>query len=73
MSNPGPLATGALPDELAQAHDALSVAQQQNEVLSTFVALSEAAATTDDLTALARHVGGVLRRSIPNLLAVYFT
>ncbi|CAM4094940.1 sensor histidine kinase [Deinococcus marmoris] len=73
MSNPGLLATGALPDELAQAHDALAVAQQQNEVLSTFVALSEAAATTDDLTALARHVGGVLRRSIPNLLAVYFT
>ncbi|OLV16707.1 sensor histidine kinase [Deinococcus marmoris] len=53
--------------------EALAAAQRQNEVLSTFVALSEAAATTDDLITLARHVGDVLRRNIPHLLAVYFT
>ncbi|WP_415791867.1 hypothetical protein, partial [Deinococcus saxicola] len=73
MSDSG-LSTPDTPsDEVIRLREALAAAQQQNEVLSTFVALSEAAATTDDLTALARHVGGVLRRSIPNLLAVYFT
>ena len=60
-------------DEVIQLREALAAAQRQNEVLSTSVALSEAAATTDDLTALARHVGAVMRRNIPNLLAAYFT
>lgn len=73
MSNSGPPAPDTLRDELARLREALATSQQQNEVLSTFVALSEAAATTDDLTALARHVGAVLRRHSPNLLALYFT
>jgi signal transduction histidine kinase len=73
MSDAGLLTLDTLSDEVTRLREALATAQQQNEVLSTFVALSEAAATTDDVTALARHVGGVLRRSIPNLLAVYFT
>ncbi|WP_052195455.1 sensor histidine kinase [Deinococcus radiopugnans] len=73
MSNSG-LSTPDTPsDEVIRLREALAAAQQQNEVLSTFVALSEAAATTDDVTALARHVGGVLRRHIPHLLALYFT
>ena len=73
MSDSGLSTPDTLSDEVIRLREALAAAQQQNEVLSTFVALSEAAATTDDLTALARHVGSVLRRNIPNLLAVYFT
>ncbi|GGO40157.1 sensor histidine kinase [Deinococcus humi] len=73
MSDSSLLTVDTLSDEVIRLREALAAAQQQNEVLSTFVALSEAAATTDDVTALARHVGGVLRRNIPNLLAVYFT
>ncbi|UQN08813.1 ATP-binding protein [Deinococcus sp. QL22] len=73
MSDSGLSTPATLSDEVIRLREALAAAQQQNEVLSTFVALSEAAATTDDVTALARHVGGVLRRNIPNLLAVYFT
>ena len=73
MSDSGLLTLDSLSEEVTRLRAALAESQRQNEVLSTFVALSEAVATTDDLTALARHVGDVLRRNIPNLLAVYFT
>ena len=73
MSDSGLSTLDTAADEVIQLREALAAAQRQNEVLSTSVALSEAAATTDDLTALARHVGAVMRRNIPNLLAAYFT
>ncbi|GGM20069.1 sensor histidine kinase [Deinococcus aerophilus] len=73
MFDSGPSLTGTSSDDPVQLREALAAAQSQIQVLSTAVALSEAAATTDDVTALARHVGGILRRNIPNLLAVYFT
>ena len=73
MSDSGLSTLDTPSNEVIQLREALAAAQCQIQVLSTSVALSEAAATTDDLTALARHVGAILRRNIPNLLAAYFT
>ncbi|GGO39389.1 sensor histidine kinase [Deinococcus humi] len=59
-------------EEVTQLREALAAAQRQIEVLSTFTALSETAATTSDLTLLAQRAEEVLRRNIPDLLAAYY-
>ncbi|WP_344982648.1 hypothetical protein [Deinococcus rubellus] len=58
--------------ELGQAREALAAAQRQIEVLSTFTALSEAAAATSDLKVLAQHAEQVLSQHIPDLKAAYY-
>ena len=59
-------------EALLNAQRALADAQLRIEVLETFMALSEAAATTADLTRLAQHAETTLRRTIPDLLAAYY-
>ncbi|MFK7604060.1 ATP-binding protein [Deinococcus sp. SM5_A1] len=72
MSDPAAPASASFPDELARTRAALAAAERRIEVLSTFMALSEAAATTEDLLTLARHAEVVLRQNIPGLLAAYY-
>jgi signal transduction histidine kinase len=72
MSDSGLSTPDTLPDEVIQLREALAAAQRQNEVLSTFVTLTEAAATTEDLSLLAQHAEAVLRQNIPDLLAAYY-
>lgn len=59
-------------EELARTRAALDDAEQRNAVLSTFMTLTEVAATTQDLPLLAQHAEALLRQSIPDLLAAYY-
>lgn len=51
---------------------ALADAQQQIRVLSTFVALTQAASQTSDLETLARHAQEALQANLPGLQAAFY-
>ncbi len=62
----------SLSAQLQAANDALTEARAQIEVFEAFIALTQAAASTGDLTVLAERAEEVLRASIPGLLAAYY-
>ncbi|OLV20069.1 sensor histidine kinase [Deinococcus marmoris] len=59
-------------EELLNTRQALAEAQQQIKVLSTFMALTQAAATISDLEMLARSAQEVLQAHIPGLQAAFY-